>query len=304
MAQANAQLAISMQAYMRATGRSSEKISAALVQLFLNCPAVNPDEAGQEMSVDEFAHTDAEQQARRDQLRVLAALARRDRQRVLATLHAEKDAPTPTQAPAADVEPLMEMVDFCVAPSVTLDSSNASSPPTHPALLSDGDGTDVGGVGSHQTQDTGTETNSASQQTQDAGAGTSTTLVAGAGGYGGMTSTQRAPLRIAGDTWTRQRAREHHDYRSRSSDERTAEPPREAEGYHITRTPDEEKAECEAWNTTRYGVCITFYLIREMDRDARLHRGGVRITRGHDGQRRARDRRRHRHDETRAACGE
>jgi hypothetical protein len=33
MAQANAQLAISMQANMRAAGRSSEEISAALVQL-------------------------------------------------------------------------------------------------------------------------------------------------------------------------------------------------------------------------------------------------------------------------------
>jgi hypothetical protein len=57
MAQANAQLAISMQANMRATGRSSEEISAALVQLFLNCPAVNLDEAGQEMDDDEFAHS-------------------------------------------------------------------------------------------------------------------------------------------------------------------------------------------------------------------------------------------------------
>ena len=65
-AEANAQVAISMQANMRATGHSSEEISAALVQLFLNCncPAVNPDETGQEMNVDEFEHTEVEQQRR------------------------------------------------------------------------------------------------------------------------------------------------------------------------------------------------------------------------------------------------
>jgi hypothetical protein len=137
------------------------------------------------MNVDEFAHTDVEQQARRNQLRVLAALARRDRQRVPATPHAEEDAPISTKAPAADVEPSMDMeiVDFCVAPSVTLDIGTASSPPTHPDQLHDGGGSDVGGVGSHQTQDTGTETNSstASQQTHDAGAGASAPPVYEAG---------------------------------------------------------------------------------------------------------------------------
>jgi hypothetical protein len=56
-----------MQANMRATGHSSEEISAALVQLFLNCPAVNPDEKETEVNVDEFEHTEVEQQARRDQ---------------------------------------------------------------------------------------------------------------------------------------------------------------------------------------------------------------------------------------------
>jgi hypothetical protein len=95
MVQANAQLATSMQANMRATGRSSEEISAALVQLFLNCPAADPDEAGREVNVDEFAHTDVEQRARRDQQRVLEALARRD-QHALAMLQAkEADAPAP-----------------------------------------------------------------------------------------------------------------------------------------------------------------------------------------------------------------
>jgi hypothetical protein len=181
MVQANAQLAISMHANMRATGRSSEEISAALVQLFLNCPAVDPDEpAGREVNVDESAHTVVEQRARRDQQRVLEALAKRD-QEALATLQAKEDAPA--QAMAADDRPngprvpFMEMVDFCVAPCVTLDNGAASSPPTHPTQLSDGGGTDVGGVGSHRTQDTGTDANSstASQQTHDAGSGANIT---------------------------------------------------------------------------------------------------------------------------------
>jgi hypothetical protein len=115
------------------------------------------------VNVDEFEHTEVEQQARRDQQRVLTAMARRNQQ----------------HDPGADVEHfglrtlLMEAVDFCVATSVVTDGTQAAfrsptahddatagSPPTHPAQLSDGGGSDVGGVGSHQTQDTGTETNS------------------------------------------------------------------------------------------------------------------------------------------------
>jgi hypothetical protein len=107
----------------------------------------------EDVNVDEFAHTDVEQHARCGQLRVLAALSRCDRQRVPATPHAEDAAPTPTQAPAADVEPSMEVVDFCVAPSATLDSGTAISPPTHPAQLHDGGGADVGGVGSRESPD-------------------------------------------------------------------------------------------------------------------------------------------------------
>jgi hypothetical protein len=179
------------------------------------------------VNVDEFAHTDVEQWARRDQQQVLEALANRDQQRALATLQAKEDAPAPAQAMAADDRPtgpralLMEMVDFCVAPSVTLDSGSASPPPTHPTRLSDGGGTDVGGVGSYQTQDTGTETNSstASQQTHDAGSGANTTpvydeagntwmvptgwIANGAGGFiapdgahwGATTPRERSPLR-------------------------------------------------------------------------------------------------------------
>jgi hypothetical protein len=77
-------------------------------------------------------HTGVEQQARRDQLRVLEALARRDQQCALATLQAKEDAPTLTQAPAADDGPtgsralLMEMGDFCVATSVVTDDVTAS----------------------------------------------------------------------------------------------------------------------------------------------------------------------------------
>jgi hypothetical protein len=88
-----------MQANMRATGHSSEEISAALVQLFLNCPAVNPDETGQE-------------QARRDQLRVLAALARRDQRHMPDTLHAKKDEPKLTTKVQMVVEPFSLPIDI------------------------------------------------------------------------------------------------------------------------------------------------------------------------------------------------
>jgi hypothetical protein len=128
------------------------------------------------VNVDEFAHTNVEQRARHDQQRVLEALARRDQQRALATLQAKEDAPTPVQAPAADDRPtgpralLMAMGDFCVATSAVTDGVTASlirqakikltaevQTPTHPALLSDGGGAAVGGVGDHQTQDIDTE---------------------------------------------------------------------------------------------------------------------------------------------------
>ena len=67
---------------MRATGHSSDEVNAAMAQLFLSCPAVNPDETETKVNVDEFEHTEVEQQARRDQQRVLMALARRNRQPV------------------------------------------------------------------------------------------------------------------------------------------------------------------------------------------------------------------------------
>jgi hypothetical protein len=126
-----------MQANMRATGRSFEEISAALIQLFLNCPAADPDEPGREVDIDEFAHTVVEQRARRDQQRVLEALAKCDQERALAALQAKEDAPA--QAMAANDRPnggprvpLMEVVDFCVAPSAMLDSGAASSLTAHP----------------------------------------------------------------------------------------------------------------------------------------------------------------------------
>jgi hypothetical protein len=159
----------------------------ALVQLFLNCPAVNPDEAGQEVDVDEFAHTGVGKQARCDQLRVPEALARRDQQRALATLQAKEDAPTPAQAPAADDGPptgsralFMEMRDFCVATSVVTDDVTAGlikqakiklttevQALTHPAQLSDGGGADVGGAGAHQTQDIDAEKTAANPRRRD-----------------------------------------------------------------------------------------------------------------------------------------
>jgi hypothetical protein len=279
MAQANAHLAISMQANIRATGHSSEEISAALVQLFLNCPAVDPDEAGQKVNVDEFAHTDVEQRARRDQQRVLEALVGRDQQRALATLQAKEDAPTPAQAPAADDRPtgsralLMEMGDFCVATIVVTDGVTAGlikkaeiklttgvQAPTHPALLSDGGGADVGGVEGHQTQDIDTETTAANPAAVE-----ETTT-----GH----QTQSAPLQIYSNPWAQRRALEgcrltRHLQRilGGHGDER------QEDTAHTPYTSEENKADCREWNTARYG--ITFHLIQEMDRGELIQEGFV-----------------------------
>jgi hypothetical protein len=65
------------------------------------------------VNVDEFAHTGFEQQARRDQLRVLAALARRDQQHVPATLHAKKGEPAKlTTEVQMAVEPFSFPIDI------------------------------------------------------------------------------------------------------------------------------------------------------------------------------------------------
>jgi hypothetical protein len=71
-----------MLANMRATGHSSEEVHTTLAQFFLNCPAVDPDAKETKVNIDEFEHTEVEQQARRDQQRVLMALARRNQQPV------------------------------------------------------------------------------------------------------------------------------------------------------------------------------------------------------------------------------
>ena len=55
-----------MLANMRATGHSSEEVHTALAQFFLNCPAVDPDAKETKVNVDEFEHTEVEQQARRE----------------------------------------------------------------------------------------------------------------------------------------------------------------------------------------------------------------------------------------------
>ena len=57
-AEAKAQVAAAMLANMKATGYSSEEVNAAMAQLFLSCPAVNPDEAETKVNVDEFEHTE------------------------------------------------------------------------------------------------------------------------------------------------------------------------------------------------------------------------------------------------------
>jgi hypothetical protein len=193
---------------------------------------------------------------------VLEALARRDQQRALATLQAEKEAPTPTQALAAEEHiepfdlhgpigsraPFMEMVDFCVAPSTTLDSVTASSPPPPPAQPSPRGGPHVAGVGSHLTQDTGTETDpveetTASHQTHDAGAGASATPAyetgngwvasdgwianeAGTGWvapdgahWGATTPREQPPLKLTNDKWSQQRALERREERLRRSND-------------------------------------------------------------------------------------
>ena len=64
---------------MKATGRSAEETQAALSQFILNCPVTDPDAEEVEVNVDEFEHTEVEQRARRDQQRMLAALARHRR---------------------------------------------------------------------------------------------------------------------------------------------------------------------------------------------------------------------------------
>jgi hypothetical protein len=86
-----------------------------------------------------------------------------------------------------------------------------------------------------------------------------------------MLRHQRDPLTTAGDTRTRQRALEDREYRSRFSGEHAADPPTEAETHVISRTPDEQKAECEAWNTRRYGEA--FHRVRDMDRDDLIAEG-------------------------------
>ena len=98
---------------MKATGRSGEETQAALSQFILNCPATNPDAEEVEVNVDEFEHTEVEQRARRDQQRVLAALAR----------HRQQPAPDfdlngPVLCPARVL--LNQAVDFCSATSVVM----------------------------------------------------------------------------------------------------------------------------------------------------------------------------------------
>ena len=168
---------------MKATGRSGEETQAALSQFFLLSPAVDPDAEEIEVNVDTFEHTVVEQQARRDQLRVLAALARHRRQPP-----PEFDLNGPLGCPAREL--LNHAVNFCSAASVVMDSNTAGpvdrrehrrdpevqregndvsqaafqSPYAHKGDDATSEttppargGTDVGGVGGQQTQDTGAD---------------------------------------------------------------------------------------------------------------------------------------------------
>ena len=76
------------------------------------------------MNVDEFEHTEVEQQARRDQQRVLTALARRNQEHVpMADVeHFDLHGPVGRASRAL----LMQAVDFCVATSAVTDSVTAS----------------------------------------------------------------------------------------------------------------------------------------------------------------------------------
>jgi hypothetical protein len=184
---------------------------------------------------------------------------------------------------------------------ITLDSVTASSPPTHPALLSDGGGTDVGGVGSHLTQDIGTETNfveetTASHQTHDTGAGASATPADEAGNgwvapdgwianeagnswvapdgahWGATLPMEQPPLKLASDKGSQQRALERREECLRRSND---EPPvhDEHQSYDFdeedgdTITPQQRKKDCRDWHTKRYGDvsgAIKAHVSREM----------------------------------------
>ena len=100
----------------------------ALSQFLLLCPAVDPDAEEIEVNVDEFEHTEVEQQARRDQQRVLAALARHRRQPVPM---ADFDLHGPVGCPARAL--LNQAVDFCSATSVVMDSTTTSPAPSRDA---------------------------------------------------------------------------------------------------------------------------------------------------------------------------
>jgi hypothetical protein len=146
------------------------------------------------VNVDEFEHTEVEQQARRDQQRVLIALARRNQQPVpMADVEHRRD-------PEVQREKAMTCVTQAAFQSPTAqDDAAAGEPPTHPAPLGDGGGSDVGGVESHQTQEIVTET----------GHQASITLVgatAPSAEERAVLRHQRDPLTIAGDQWARGRA--------------------------------------------------------------------------------------------------
>ena len=109
---------------MKATGRSAEETEAALTQLFLSCPMTNPEAEEVEVNVDEFEHTKVEQRARRDQQRMLAALAR----------HRDPE----VQREGNDVSQAAFQSPYAHK------GDDATSGPTPPARV--GDGTDVGGT--------------------------------------------------------------------------------------------------------------------------------------------------------------
>jgi hypothetical protein len=118
------------------------------------------------VNVDELEHTEVEQQARRDQQRVLMALARRNRQ-PFPMADVEHFEPTERREHRRDAPEVQRegndviqaaFQSLCAQPLRMLTSdATAGGPPTRPTPSGDGGGTGVGvgGVVSQQTQDTG-----------------------------------------------------------------------------------------------------------------------------------------------------
>jgi hypothetical protein len=196
------------------------------------------------VNVDEFEHTEVEHQARRDQQRVLSALARHKREH-RRDPEVQREGNDVTQA--AFQSPYAQDVD----------DTASGGPPTHPTRLSDGGGTDIGGVGSRQTQDTGTNSNPPLW-----------VVPAGwiANGAGGWTSPdgahwgtrEKPPLELANNKEDQQRALQRREDRMRRSSSSADDRDEYAPGQFTDEedddtTPLERRSNQRMWYTLRWG---------------------------------------------------